>query len=119
MEEQKINKYICEKYNFKCNIASTSKYNITSNRYKKSDYKEPIKCDYCNYETKNITTLKMHKLNNHSTIEEIKKEFKYYCSYCDFGCLYKNFMIKHNKTIKHKYKMSKILLFFCGIKILL
>ncbi len=48
----------------------------------------------------------MHKLNNHSTIEEKKKEFKYYCSYCDFGCLYENFMIKHNETTKHKYKVS-------------
>ena len=109
----KENKYICEKCNFKCNTKARWEAHInttlhqTGIKKKRSDYKEPIKCDYCNYETKNITTLKMHKLNNHSTIEEKKKEFKYYCSYCDFGCLYENFMIKHNETTKHKYKMSK------------
>ncbi len=48
----------------------------------------------------------MHKLNNHSSIEEKKKEFKYYCSHCDFGCFYENFMKNHNETIKHKYKIS-------------
>ena len=111
MEEKKKNKYTCEKCNFECNTKARWEAHLntilhqTGIKKKRSDYKEPIKCNYCNYETKNITTLKMHKLNNHSTIEEKKKEFKYYCSYCDFGCLYKNFMIKHNETTKHKYKV--------------
>ena len=48
----------------------------------------------------------MHKLNNHSSIEDKQKEFKYYCINYDFGCLYKNFMKKQNETIKHKYKIS-------------
>lgn len=112
MDKEKNNKYICEKCNFKCNTKARWKAHInttlhqTGIKKKRSDYKEPIKCDYCNYKTKNITTLKMHKLNNHSTIEEKKKEFKYYCSHCDFGCLYENFIMKHNETTKHKYRVS-------------
>ena len=107
------NKYVCEKCNFNCNTKARWNAHInttlhqTGIKKKRSDYKEPIKCDSCNYETKNITSLKMHKLNNHSSIEDKKKEFKYYCINCDFGCLYENFMKKHNETIKHKYKISK------------
>jgi len=54
MEEQKINKYICEKCNFKCNTKARWEAHLnttlhqTGIKKKRSDYKEPIKCDYCN-----------------------------------------------------------------------
>jgi hypothetical protein len=68
------------------------------------------------YETKNITTMKMHKLNSHSDSdsdsdsdsnkEKREKEFKYYCKECVNGCFfYKEMINKHNETTKHKYNM--------------
>ena len=89
-----------------CNIISrweshikTEKH-LTGQRKKRSDYKEPHKCDKCDYETKNITTMKMHKLNYHSNKEERKKEFKYYCEECDFGHFTKGLYDLH-MSVKH------------------
>ena len=106
------NKYNCEKCVFSCNTKARWEahiktiLHITGVKKKRSDYKNPFKCEICNYETKNIITLKAHKLNNHSTIEEKKKEFKYYCECCDFGSFYENFITLHNQTTKHKCKSS-------------
>ena len=48
--------------------------------------------------------MKLHILNNHSTREEKKKGFKYYCEYCDMGTFAKFIYNKHIKTKKHKNK---------------
>jgi len=69
---------------------------------KHSNYKEPTKCAHCDYSTKNSTTLKTHLLNNHSTREERKSEFKFFCECCDYGSFYENFINVHNETAKHK-----------------
>ena len=45
----------------------------TGQRKLRSDYKEPYKCDKCDYESKNITTMKIHKLNKHLTKEDREK----------------------------------------------
>jgi hypothetical protein len=50
------------------------------------------------------TTLKQHILSKHSSIDEKKKEFKYYCEKCDFGAFAKKLYDQHCKTIKHKQK---------------
>ncbi len=105
-------KYNCEQCNFFCNTKARWEGHInttlhkTGTKKKRSDYKEPLKCDICEYKTKNLMTFKVHKLNNHSSIEEKKNKFKYYCEYCDFGCFYENFIKNHNETQKHKYKSS-------------
>ena len=78
----------------------------TGQRKKRSDTKEPYKCEHCEYKSKNLTTFKMHKLNYHSSVEEKEKEFKYYCKECDYGCFYEEAINKHNNTIKHKYNMT-------------
>jgi len=104
------NKYNCEKCAFTCNTKARWDAHINTTLHKtgvkkrRCDYKEPLKCNSCNYETKNLTTLKMHELNNHASIEEKKNKFKYYCEYCDVGFFYENFINNHNKTQKHKYK---------------
>jgi len=106
------NKYNCEKCPFSCNTKArwnahiNTTLHITGVKKKRSDYKEPLKCNSCNYETKNLTNLKMHELNNHASIEEKKNKFKYYCEYCDIGFFYENAISIHNKTLKHKYKSS-------------
>ncbi len=46
-------------------------------------------------------------LNNHSTIEERKKQFSYYCDDCDFGVYIKSSYDKHIKTNKHKMRSIK------------
>ena len=49
---------------------------------------------------------KQHILNEHSTLEERKHGFSFYCELCDYGCfsidLFNNHKItnKHNKYIK-------------------
>jgi hypothetical protein len=43
-----------------------------------------------------------HKLNNHSTKEERKKEFKYYCEACDFGVFTESSYEKHKNSLRHK-----------------
>ena len=104
------NKYICEMCNFKCNIISRWEIHIktekhkTGIRKKRSDYKQPYKCEKCEYMTKNKLLLMQHKLNEHSTIEEREKNFKYYCKVCDYGTISKDFYEKHIATEKHKKK---------------
>lgn len=106
------NKYVCEKCNFKCNTKARWENHIktelhkTGVRKKRSDYKEPIKCDYCDYKTKNITTMKIHNLNKHSTKEVKEKGFTYYCKICDFGTFFKESIEIHNNTKKHKHYLS-------------
>ena len=72
-------KYICEKCNFKCNITQGWKAHIktslhlTGERKKRKDIKEPLKCEKCEYKTKNKHLLLQHKLNEHATKEEREK----------------------------------------------
>ena len=95
------NKYFCEKCNFNCNTkarweahANTELHKI-GQRKKRSDYKEPFKCENCNYETKNIVMMKIHKLNKHSDVNKREKEFKYYCKCCDYGSFSEDSYNKH------------------------
>jgi hypothetical protein len=69
----------------------------------RSDCKNPLKCNDCEYITKNNITLKKHILNKHSNIEEREKQFKYYCNICNFGTFSNDTMNIHNNTEKHKH----------------
>jgi hypothetical protein len=106
--EEIKNKFICVKCDFNCDISSRWEAHIktilhqTGQRKKRSDYKEPIKCDKCVYETKNKMIMFQHKLNEHSTKEEREKKFKYYCKNCDYGSISKDLYEKHLETQKHK-----------------
>jgi hypothetical protein len=100
-------KYICEKCNFKTRYESHWKLHIetelhkTGTRKKRSDAVGDYKCDKCEYKTINIINMKRHKLNDHSTKEERKKGYKYYCEYCDVGSFSEDMMNKHKNTKKH------------------
>jgi hypothetical protein len=102
-----MNKYICEKCNYKTNITSRwnahilTELHITGIKKRRSDYLEPMKCEFCDYISKNKTILKTHILNNHKTQEDRKKEFKHYCEICDFGSFTINSLNIHNQTQKH------------------
>lgn len=103
------NKYICEKCNYKTNIKArwfahtSTELHKTGIKKKRSDYKEPIKCDFCDYKSKNQTMVNTHILNNHKTKEDRKNSFKYYCEYCDFGTFAIKSLNIHNETNKHKH----------------
>lgn len=65
-----------------------------------------MKCDFCNYLSKNKTMLITHILNNHKTKKEKQEEFKYYCTKCDFGTFAINSFNIHKNTKKHIHNMS-------------
>lgn len=46
--------------------------------------------------------MKVHCLTQHSTKEERKNEFKYYCDKCDFGTYAEILFTRHCETKKHK-----------------
>ena len=48
--------------------------------------------------------MKVHCLTNHSSSEERKKEFKYYCEKCDFGTYAEILFTRHCETKKHIQK---------------
>jgi hypothetical protein len=108
------NRYICEKCKFKCDTKArwdahvNTELHKTGQRKKRSDYKVPFKCDYCEYETKNNVIIKIHKLNKHSNKEDREKEFTYYCKCCDYGSFSCDMYNKHISTIKHKYYIALI-----------
>lgn len=102
-------KYICDKCNFKVNTKARWEAHIkteihkTGKRKKRCDYKDPLKCDFCEYVTKNKTTLKKHILNKHKTKDDRHKDFKYYCVGCDFGTFSQKTFEIHNNSDKHKH----------------
>lgn len=112
-EIEKKYKYNCDSCGFKCNYNSQWKIHIetelhkTGKKKKRSDCKAPLKCDICDYKTKNTITFKKHKLNEHGTKTEREENFKYYCKYCDFGTFSNDTMNIHNNTKKHKKQIIR------------
>jgi hypothetical protein len=105
-------KYICEKCNFKCNHESRWNQHIETELHKtgkkktRSDKKFDGKCKHCEFIAKNNINMQQHVLSFHSTKEERKAGFKYYCEHCDYGTFAKTFFDKHNGTSKHKTIMD-------------
>lgn len=53
------------------------------------------------------TTYRQHILDHHSTYKERKREFTYYCKYCDTGTFSSSTWAKHINSKKHdKMKIS-------------
>ncbi len=92
-------KYNCECCKFSSNSITAWEIHIETEKHKNNGTKrktrrdkkeeDEIKCEYCEYKNKNKYSLKSHILNNHSSKEERKKNFKYYCEKCDIGCFSK------------------------------
>lgn len=103
-----IKKYNCSKCKYNTN--NLYDWNIHINREihkngikkKRSDIKDPYKCEKCNYITKNKTIFKQHCLNYHSTFEERKNNFKFFCEKCNYGTFAESFIEKHKNSKKHK-----------------
>jgi hypothetical protein len=101
-------KYSCKKCDFHTNAKSSydkhlmSGKHITGERAIRCDKRILDKCPSCDYTTKNITNMERHVLNNHSSKEERKQKFKYYCEMCDHGTFGKSLHQKHLDSEKHK-----------------
>ena len=108
MEEKEVYSYFCEKCQYGTNIKNsfdrhnTSNYHITGVKTRKVKInKISHKCSDCAYTTPNNVNILLHKLNNHATIEERKKGFKYYCELCNFGVFAESSFTIHNKSKSH------------------
>lgn len=105
--EKKEYKYVCEKCFFYTNARSAlnahmiTKKHLTGTKAKRCDKKYPDKCPNCNYKPKSNTNFLQHTLNYHSSKEEKKENFKYYCEKCDFGTFSEQLFIMHKNTNKH------------------
>lgn len=121
MEENKIengSKFYCEKCNYRCNYKAHYDQHLKSGKHlngkitkihtKERIKKEPIiyKCEKCEFTSNHIYNFKTHVLNNHSNVEERKKEFPYYCECCDYGIyskdLFDNHLLKKRHIMKSK-----------------
>lgn len=94
-------KFNCISCGYSTNKPSDWIKHISSKKHERFGAKKENKCDKCDYEAFNHWNLKLHKLTQHSTIEERSKS-KYYCDICDvvfFSQLYKD---KHMDGIRHK-----------------
>ena len=106
-------KHYCEKCNYKTNIRHSllqhfnSELHKTGQRGIKKKAVEIYQCNDCEYNTIKKSNYLTHKLNNHSSIEERKKEFKYYCDICDFGVFTESSYKKHIESKVHQ-KINKI-----------
>ena len=107
-------KYNCEKCNYHTNAKSlydkhiiTGKH-LTGKRHERCDKKMIDKCPHCEYKTNTMTNMLQHMLNNHSTKNERKEKFKYYCEYCDYGTFGKKLFENHKLTQKHILVMKLV-----------
>lgn len=106
-------KFFCEKCNYGTNLKSSfnqhnnTTLHLTGVRKPKEKKEHKIyKCDKCNYTSKNVNNYLTHTLNNHDTIENRKKSFKYYCTICDFGVFTESLYKKHVSTKSHIMKIQ-------------
>jgi ribosomal protein L35 len=100
-------KYNCEKCQYKCNYLSEwnehllSKKHTGEKRKPRNDKILEEQCKFCHYKSNKTTNMKLHILTHHSTKEEKKKECKFYCEKCDFGCFADILFKRHLETQKH------------------
>lgn len=80
----------------------------TGKRKVRSDKKGPVECSECGHKSKTVHEARLHKLNNHSTLDERKTKFKYYCEVCNYGTFTPYSYKRHTHTKKHKHVISII-----------
>ncbi len=110
--EAKKYKYGCIKCDYFTNAQSAYEKHLITGKHKngknstRCDKKYPEKCETCGYEPKNNKSYIEHKLLYHSTIEERKNYYKYFCEKCNYGTTSENLYNNHLETTKH-YQMVK------------
>jgi hypothetical protein len=116
MEIENQPKFYCEQCNFKCDFQvfydrhlKTNKHingKITRVHTKPRVKKDPIiyTCEKCDFTSTHLYNYKTHILNNHSSNEDKKKEFPYYCECCNIGIFAESVFNKHLLSKKHVMK---------------
>ncbi len=114
--ENKDSFFYCEKCDFKCKYEvyyerhlKTGKHlngKITKIHTKERIKKDHIiyKCEKCDFTSNHLYNFKTHVLNNHSSVEDKKKEFPYYCECCNIGIFAETVYNKHLLSKKHLMK---------------
>ena len=106
-------KYNCEKCQYKCNYLSEWNEHLTCKKHTGEKRKERCdkilveKCTFCDYKSTKTSNMKLHILTHHSTKEDRKVNFKFYCEKCNFGCFSESCYNIHNLTQKHNMKTLK------------
>ena len=106
MSDKKFRCEPCDKYfQFKHQLINHNK----SSKHKAVINGSAYQCNIgdCIYECNSKIKFRLHILNNHSTVEERKKGFKYYCEVCDTGRASKKEIETHLKTNKHKNMINE------------
>jgi hypothetical protein len=105
--DEKEYKYKCVQCEFYTQIKTlyekhlqTGKH-ITGKNSVRNDKKYPEKCEFCDYKPTNNRRYIQHKLIYHSTKEEKKDKFKFYCEKCNFGTYSEILYKKHTDSKKH------------------
>ena len=108
-------KFFCEKCNYGTNKKMSMVVHVNTSLHligkhgrslvKKLD-KKKYECSICqtNYSSKG--NLLMHNLNNHSTKEEKKKGYKFYCDICNIGYMNSSKYNHHLTTSSHQNVQS-------------
>jgi len=106
-------KFNCDKCDFHVNAKSLFDKHLSTVKHKtgvraeRSDKRQRTKCEFCNHIPSNGTNMKLHMLNKHSTLEERKKAFAFYCEFCNCGVLSQIAFKNHTATRKHKYFVNQ------------
>jgi hypothetical protein len=116
MSEQNNNKYkyFCNSCDYGTNLYSAyykhlrTELHLTGKRKIRSDKKclDEYVCNKCNHKSTSEHNDKIHYLNNHASIEEKRKEFKYFCETCNSGTFSLTEYKKHLERKTHKMKSS-------------
>jgi hypothetical protein len=59
-------------------------------------------CEKCGVKFSTTTNMKQHMLVHHSSPQERKKQYKFYCDVCDYGSFAKPAYEQHVLTRKHR-----------------
>jgi hypothetical protein len=108
MEQSLQPKFYCVDCDYKCIYPAHWKQHLESDKHDNGGKRKPRcdkilepKCDLCSFTTNNLTNMKVHKLTKHSSKEEQKIGFKYYCDKCEFGTFGDILFTRHLETKKH------------------
>lgn len=82
-----------------------SYFHLTGKRKPRKDNKQnDYICKHCGYKSTNKLNYNQHLLNNHTSNDQRKTSFKYFCDKCNFGINVESLYKKHCNTKKHKIK---------------